>query len=103
MSRLESIDDLKAWRQRLGLTQEGLAGALGTTRVTVGRWESGVRAWPPFLGLALLGIEVEQSVSYACGLGRAAEKGNSLPPARKSPKGKPKGGLHNGRGGQREG
>jgi hypothetical protein len=33
----------------------------------------------------------------ACGLGCAAEKGLSLPPARKSTQGKPKGGLHNGR------
>jgi transcriptional regulator with XRE-family HTH domain len=79
MKQLASIDDLKAWRKRLGLTQEGLARALGTSRVTVGRWESGVRSWPPFLGLALLGLDVKQSVSYACGLARPGEKGDSLP------------------------
>jgi transcriptional regulator with XRE-family HTH domain len=35
--------DLKRIRQKLGLTQKGLAERLGVTLVTVGRWEAGMR------------------------------------------------------------
>jgi len=35
--------DLKRIRQKLGLTQEDLAERLGVTRITVGRWETGMR------------------------------------------------------------
>ncbi len=32
---------IRAWRRRTGLTQEGLARALGVTFSTVNRWENG--------------------------------------------------------------
>jgi len=32
---------IRAWRQRAGLTQEGLAQALSVTFSTVSRWENG--------------------------------------------------------------
>jgi DNA-binding transcriptional regulator YiaG len=32
---------IRAWRQRVGLTQEGLAQALSVTFSTVSRWENG--------------------------------------------------------------
>ena len=34
-------DAIRAWRQRAGLTQEGLAQALSVTFSTVSRWENG--------------------------------------------------------------
>lgn len=42
--------------------------------------------------------QIIRNAVNACGLGCAAEKGPSLPPARKSPHGKPKGGLQDGLG-----
>lgn len=49
-------------RTCLGLTQEGLAAALGITRKTIGRWESGER-YPNALRLqALLALALQQGV-----------------------------------------
>jgi transcriptional regulator with XRE-family HTH domain len=48
--------DLKAWRERLGLTQERAAELLGVHRVTVARWESGACAMPKLIGMACLSI-----------------------------------------------
>jgi transcriptional regulator with XRE-family HTH domain len=49
--------DLVALRERLQLTQQELADKLGIDRVTVARWETGARAIPAFLHLALETIE----------------------------------------------
>lgn len=45
--------ELKEWRRKRGLTQEGLARLLGVIRLTVARWETETRAIPSFLPLAL--------------------------------------------------
>jgi len=50
--------DLKAWRERLGLTQEKAAELLGVHRVTVARWESGACAMPKLIGMACLNYEL---------------------------------------------
>ena len=49
--------ELKEWRRKWGLTQEGLAQRLGVIKVTVARWETGTRAIPSFLPLALEALE----------------------------------------------
>lgn len=49
--------ELKAWRQRLDLTQTQLAERLGYHRTIVWRWESGDRPVPPWMELALRSIE----------------------------------------------
>lgn len=53
-------DGLKQWRERLGLSQEQLAKALAVARNTVSRWESGSRAIPPYLELALKQLEADK-------------------------------------------
>jgi transcriptional regulator with XRE-family HTH domain len=50
-------EDLKSWRELTGYSQMKLAAALRVSRVTVTRWETGVRGIPSFLGLALAGLE----------------------------------------------
>lgn len=53
----------KALRERrngLGLTQEGLAKALGTTANTIARWERGEVSIPPYLELALKQLKSEK-------------------------------------------
>lgn len=49
--------ELQAWRKKQGLTQEELALGLGVIRITITRWETGVRAVPSFLPLALEALE----------------------------------------------
>jgi len=49
--------ELQEWRRKWGLSQEGLAQRLGVIRVTVARWETGTRAIPSFLPLALEALE----------------------------------------------
>jgi transcriptional regulator with XRE-family HTH domain len=41
VSEKEIIDTIKMQRKKLGLTQKSLAEALGVTKETVSRWESG--------------------------------------------------------------
>jgi transcriptional regulator with XRE-family HTH domain len=48
---------LKAWRQEQGLTQKGLALALGVTPMAVAYWEWGKRRIPALLPLALEALE----------------------------------------------
>lgn len=50
-------DDILLARQRLDLTQAGLAVLLGINRVTLANWESGKHPAPPFLRLALAALE----------------------------------------------
>jgi transcriptional regulator with XRE-family HTH domain len=49
--------ELKEWRRKRGLTQDDLARRLGVIRLTVARWETGTRAIPSFLSLALEALE----------------------------------------------
>ena len=49
--------ELKEWRRKRGLTQMDLARRLGVIRLTVARWETGTRAIPSFLPLALEALE----------------------------------------------
>jgi len=46
-------DDLKRLRLQLGLTQEGLASKLGTTRMTITRYEGGTRRIPDVVEVAM--------------------------------------------------
>jgi len=48
---------LKAWRREQGLTQKGLALALGVTPMAVAYWEWGKRRIPALLPLALEALE----------------------------------------------
>ena len=50
--------ELQEWRHKWGLSQEALALALGVIRVSVSRWETGTRAIPSFLPLALEALEI---------------------------------------------
>jgi len=49
--------ELKETRESLRLSQVDLARALGVAANTVNRWEAGSRSIPPYLSLALTGIE----------------------------------------------
>ena len=50
-------EELKAWREALGLTQAALAQALSTPLSTYRKWEQGTRRIPGVLPLALQGLE----------------------------------------------
>jgi excisionase family DNA binding protein len=50
-------DELKQYRERIGLNQGELSKALGVANNTVSRWELGERSIPVFLPLALETIE----------------------------------------------
>ena len=50
-------DELKQFREGIGLTQGELSKALGVANNTVSRWELGTRSIPEFLPLALETIE----------------------------------------------
>lgn len=52
-------NELKIWRENIGLTQEQLAKELKVASNTVSRWELGTRKIPEFLELALKTIERE--------------------------------------------
>jgi DNA-binding transcriptional regulator YiaG len=51
--------ELKEARARLGLSQEGLAFALGVNRLSVLRWEGGVHRIPAMVTLAIMQLERE--------------------------------------------
>jgi DNA-binding transcriptional regulator YiaG len=48
--------ELRKWREENGYTQDELAGILGVAMFSVSRWETGTRAIPSFLHLALKAI-----------------------------------------------
>jgi len=54
-----TAQELRQWRTEHGYTQQGLADALGVIRLTVTRWESGTRAIPTFLELALQSLDCQ--------------------------------------------
>ena len=49
--------ELKQWRKEHKLTQKELGDLLHVTSITIARWETGMRKIPPFLYLALIGLE----------------------------------------------
>jgi len=49
--------ELTKWRKDQKYTQRELADLLGVARMTVVRWERGMREIPPFLHLALQSLE----------------------------------------------
>ncbi len=56
MPRL-SPDELRAWRDQFGYSQQHLADLLEVAEMTISRWERGVREIPPYLYLALRSLE----------------------------------------------
>lgn len=54
-------NDLKQWRERVGMSQRALARKLDVHVMTVSAWERGFQAMPPYLHLALLGLEHHQT------------------------------------------
>jgi DNA-binding XRE family transcriptional regulator len=52
-------EELTEWRRIQGFTQAGLAQALVVDVGTINRWEKGKMQIPPYLPLALKGIEAE--------------------------------------------
>lgn len=51
-----SLVDVRAFRERLGLSQQGLAQRLGVQRATVTRWENGSRRPSKVAELALQAV-----------------------------------------------
>lgn len=78
-----SPESLKKWREARSFTQAGLGKALGVTLTTVYRWEAGLRKIPPFLELALEGLERRRGENKSKGLEKrkkeVAANGHRLP------------------------
>jgi len=77
VERISTREELKEWRRRLGLTQTGLAGLLGVSRNAVARWEWGRHPIPPWLHLALAGIEATGAHLKLLGEESAGEGGDA--------------------------
>ena len=54
-----TAQEFKAWRERLGLSQEGVARELGVTSTAVWRWEHGQREIAPMVRRAMRDVERE--------------------------------------------
>lgn len=52
-----TAEEVKAWRERMGWSQERLAEALGVHTMTVSKWERGEQDHAPYLPLALDALE----------------------------------------------
>jgi len=65
---------IRAWRRRVGLTQEGLAQALSVTFSTVSRWENGHVRPSKLAWRALEQLATERGVPLA---GEIPEPGNN--------------------------
>lgn len=62
-------DALREWRKLRRINQRDLGDILGVSFVTIARWETGERAMPPYLHLALESVERRLSfVSRAPGV-----------------------------------
>ena len=57
--RTMTSEELKKWREDHGYSQARLARVLDVAVMTVSRWETGLRAIPSFLHLALRCLELE--------------------------------------------
>jgi DNA-binding XRE family transcriptional regulator len=57
--RAPKPDDFRAWRKKMGLTQEQLADALDLSRRTIGYYEDGTQLVPRVVLLAIKGLEQE--------------------------------------------
>ena len=62
-----TASEFKQCRERLGLTQEELAQALRTTRVSVARYESGMRRISGAVQVALTQLAIRTEVPMAGG------------------------------------
>ena len=67
-------DELKQEREKMGLTQQALADALGVDVMTISRWERDVRTIPPYLPLALESIHRNQRKAGTRKAGEALRK-----------------------------
>ena len=53
-------EEFRAWRKRVGLTQDQLAGLFDLSRRTIGYYEDGTLLVPRVVALAMKGYEVER-------------------------------------------
>lgn len=53
-----SAEQLKTWRKSNSYTQSHLAELLGVKLAAVARWEQAANPVPPYLWLALIGLEI---------------------------------------------
>jgi transcriptional regulator with XRE-family HTH domain len=55
-------EEIRKWRTNTGFTQQLLADELGVSVITVCRWETGARAIPSYLHLALEALGIRKGV-----------------------------------------
>ena len=53
------MSETAAFRRRWRLGQNEMASRLGVHRVTLAKWDTGARPEPPWLRLALAGLDIE--------------------------------------------
>ena len=67
---------IRGWRHRLGLTQEGLAQALGPTFSTVSRWENGHKRPSTLAWKGLMQIAAERGSPLVEGGTQSRQRGS---------------------------